>query len=65
VSCFVLEKIKEFLIKKMDVNSRFYAENTKLITIINQKSKKGKKPFSILQFLSNKLYTKSNYSYVW
>jgi len=49
----------------MDVNSRFYAENTKLITIINQKSKKGKKPFSILQFLSNKLYTKSNYSYVW
>jgi hypothetical protein len=49
VNRLLLEKIRDFLISKMDINSRLHAENTKLITIIDQKAKNNKKPFSILQ----------------
>jgi hypothetical protein len=50
-SQYLLENIKEFLINQLDIDSRIYAENTKLITIVNKsKSISKKKDFSIIQF---------------
>lgn len=55
VNRFVLEKIREFLIEKLDSHSRIYAENTKLISIIDQKGSSRTDTFSYLTNLSNRL----------